>query len=58
MEGYLDGVIFKPGRGAVYVRACSFLPIWHDLRVEVIIQYTTSQTWVEGLLISSKFNGN
>ena len=28
MEGYLAGVILKPGGGAVFFYACSFLPIW------------------------------
>ena len=37
MEGYLDGAILKPGRGAVFFYACSFLPIWNDLLAMVTV---------------------
>ena len=37
MEGYLDGAILKPGRGAVFVRACSLLHIWRDIIAMVTV---------------------
>ena len=37
IEGYSSGAILKPGGGAVFVRACSFLPIYRDLLAMVTV---------------------
>ena len=37
MEGYSADAILKPGGGAVFFRACSFLPIWRDLLTMVTV---------------------
>ena len=37
MEGCSDGDILKPDGGAVFVRACIFLPIWRDQLAMVVV---------------------
>ena len=37
MEGYSAGAILKPGRGAVFVHAFSFLPIWRYMIAMVTV---------------------
>ena len=37
IEGSSAGDILKPGGGAVFIRACSFLPIWRDLLAMVAV---------------------